>query len=164
MAPPCEKPASTIRSAGIPLSISCWIRSFIWKVDFLMPSTSKPWVLSISNQDFPIVYGCFEKHKSSYIPYIQKLISDTNRFNEFVKFRKSPLSAEQIEYYFVSKLYEKLPFLALLVEGSDQGQLQQKIDSELTELQRTSCDELLVLDANNLKDWFAEIIKEVEDD
>lgn len=128
------------------------------------PYFFKKQVLSISEKEVSTISSYFDEHKDNYIPYIQHLISDTRRFNEFTKIKKNEMSNEQLEYYFVAKLYEKIPFLALEVEKSEQDVLQQKIDSKLTEVQRVSCDELLVLDPEKLKDWFSEIVKEVVDD
>jgi hypothetical protein len=74
------------------------------------------------------------------------------------------LSDKGAEYSFVAKLYEKLPFLTLLVKESNQDDLQQKIDDELSEVQRESCDELLALDTDNLNNWLEELVKEAADD
>jgi len=128
------------------------------------PYFFKKQVLSISNQELPIISSCFDEHKSNYSHYVQNLISDTGRFNEFSDSELFEMSEKGLEYSFVAKLYEKLPFLTLLVKKSDQANLQQKIDNNLSEVQRVNCDELLVLDTNNLDDWFAEIVKEVVDD
>ena len=74
------------------------------------------------------------------------------------------MTEKGLEYSFVAKLYEKLPFLILLVKESNQENLQKKIDNKLSEIQRVNCDELLDLDINKLDDWFAEIVKEDIDD
>lgn len=128
------------------------------------PYFFKKQVLSISNQELPIISSFFDEHKGNYCPYVQNLISDTGRFNEFADSELFEMSENGLEYYFVAKLYEKLPFLTLLVKESDQENLQQKIDNNLSELQRVNCDELLVLDTSNLNNWFAEIVKEIVDD
>jgi hypothetical protein len=128
------------------------------------PYFFKKQVLLISDKEFPTISSCFYDHKDNYILYIQHLISDTGRFNEFTKTQEFGMSNQQLEYSFVAKLYEKIPFLALIVEKSEQDVLQQTIDSKLSELQRSSCDELLVLDSDNLNNWFEEIVKEAADD
>ncbi|MCJ8348644.1 ABC-three component system middle component 1 [Moritella sp.] len=128
------------------------------------PYFFKKQVLSISTKELPIITSCFDEHKDNYIPYVQHLISDTGRFNEFTNSERLGVTDKGIEYSFVAKLYEKLPFLTLLVKESSQENLQQKIDSKLSELQRVNCDELLALDINKLDDWFAEIVKENVDD
>lgn len=124
----------------------------------------KKQVLSIQLIELPIISSCFEEHKDNYIHYIQNLISDTGIFNEFTGSKLLGMSDKGLEYSFVAKLYEKLPFLTLLVKKSNQDDLQQKIDDELSEVQRVSCDELLALDTDNLNNWFEELVKEAADD
>lgn len=124
----------------------------------------KKQVLSIQLRELPIISSCLEEHKDNYIHYIQNLISDTGRFNEFTDSELFGMSDKGLEYFFVAKLYEKLPFLTLLVKESNQEDLQQQIDDELSEVQRESCDELLVLDADNLNNWFEKLVKEAADD
>jgi hypothetical protein len=128
------------------------------------PYFFKKQVLSIQFRELPIISSCFEEHKDNYIHYVQNLISDTGRFNEFTDSELLGISEKGLEYSFVAKLYEKLPFLILLVKESNQEDLQQKIDDELSAVQRESCDELLVLDTDNLNDWFEELVKESADD
>jgi hypothetical protein len=128
------------------------------------PYFFKKQVLSVQLKELPIISSCFEKHKDDYIHYAQKLISDTRRFNEFSDFESLGMSGKGLEYSFIAKLYEKLPFLTLLVKESNQEDLQQKIDDELSQVQRKNCDELLVLDADNLNKWFEELVKEAADD
>lgn len=128
------------------------------------PYFFKKQVLSISTKELPIISSCFDEHKNNYIPYVQYLISDTGRFNEFTNSKAFGMTEKGLEYSFVAKLYEKLPFLALLVEESNQENLQQKIDNKLSEIQRVNCDELLALDMSKLDDWFTEILKEAVDD
>jgi hypothetical protein len=124
----------------------------------------KKQVLSIQLRELPIISSYFEEHKGSYITYIQNIISDTERFNEFTSPQLLGLSSKYVEYSFIAKLYEKLPFLALLVDKADQDDLQQKIDGELSDVQRESCNDLLALDTDNLNNWFEELIKEAADD
>jgi hypothetical protein len=128
------------------------------------PYFFKKQVLSIQLRELPIISSCFEEHKDNYIHYIQNLISDTGRFNEFTDSESFGMSDKGLEYSFVAKLYEKLPFLTLLVKESNQEDLQQQIDNELSEVQRESCDELLALDTDNLNNWFEELVKEAADD
>jgi hypothetical protein len=120
----------------------------------------KKQVLLISEKDIPIIASNFDEHKDSYIAYIQNLISDTERFNEFTSLNMFGLTDKGIEYSFVAKLYEKLPFLALLVAPSNQEVLQHEIDRKLTEEQFVECEKLLELDVNNLEGWFSELVKE----
>ncbi len=128
------------------------------------PYFFKKQVLSVQLRDLPIISSCFEEHKDNYIHYAQNLISDTRRFNEFTDSELFGMNNKGLEYSFVAKLYEKLPFLTLLVKESNQEDLQQKIDDELSEVQRESCDELLALDTDNLNNWFEELVKESADD
>ena len=128
------------------------------------PYFFKKQVLSIQLRELPIISSCLEKHKDNYISYAQNLISDTGRFNEFTDSELLEMSDKALEYSFVAKLYEKLPFLTLLVKKSNQEDLQQQIDDELSEEQLESCDELLVLDTDNLNNWFEELVKESADD
>jgi hypothetical protein len=128
------------------------------------PYFFKKQVLLMLKNELPIVLGSFDEHKNGYITYIQSLISNTERFNEFTSLNMFGLSDKGAEYSFVSKLYEKLPFLTLLVSPSNQEVLQQKIDVILTEDQIVECDELLKLDVNSLDTWFSEVVKEEVDD
>jgi len=128
------------------------------------PYFFKKQVLSIPKKEIPIILGCFEDHKDNYIAYAKNLISDTGRFNEFTNSELFGMSNKGLEYSFVAKLYEKLPFLTLLVKESNRNDLQQKIDNELSEIQQVNCNEFLVLDADNLNNWFEEIVKEAADD
>lgn len=128
------------------------------------PYFFKKQVLLVPERELPIVASHFDVHKGSYITYIQNLISDTERFNEFTNSNMFGLSNKGIEYSFVAKLYEKLPFLALIVAPSNQEVLQKKIDRKLTEKQLVECEKLLELDVNNLEGWLSEVIKEEADD
>jgi hypothetical protein len=128
------------------------------------PYFFKKQVLLVPEKELPIVASHFDVHKGSYITYIQNLISDTERFNEFTNSNMFGLSNKGIEYSFVAKLYEKLPFLALIVAPSNQEVLQKKIDRKLTEKQLVECEKLLELDVNNLEGWLSEVIKEEADD
>ena len=128
------------------------------------PYFFKKQVLLMPSMELPIVSSSFFENKNSYISYLQNLISDTERFNEFTSLKMLGLSDKGIEYSFVAKLYEKLPFLALLVTESNQGVLQQKIDTKLTEEQLLECEKLLELDVNNVEGWFSELVKEEGDD
>ncbi len=128
------------------------------------PYFFKKQVLPIPQEELPIISSSFDVHKGSYLTYIKNLISDTGRFNEFTRSESLRMTSKEVEYSFVAKLYEKLPFLSLFVEKSNQEDLQEKIDTNLTEKQRVHCDELLALDINNLDDWFTEILKEEVDD
>lgn len=128
------------------------------------PYFFKKQVLLISEKDIPIIASNFDEHKDSYIAYIQNLISDTERFNEFTSLNMFGLSGKGIEYSFVAKLYEKLPFLALLVAPSNQEVLQHKIDKKLTEEQLVECEKLLKLDGEKLEEWFSELVKEEAND
>lgn len=127
------------------------------------PYFFKKQILLISEKDLPVVASKFDENKSSYIAYIQNLISDTDRFNEFTSSNLLGMSSEGVEYSFVAKLYEKLPFLALLISPSNQEVLQKKIDGVLTEEQLMECKKLLEVDVNNLDAWFSEVIKEKSD-
>lgn len=143
------------------------VRNNIMKQAILIeedPYFFKKQVLSISSNELPIILRCFDEHKDNYIPYIQGLISDIGRFNEFTNSGPLGMTEKGLEYFFVAKLYEKLPFLTLLVKKSNQEILQQKIDNKLSVVQRENCDELLDIDINKLDDWFAEIVKEAVDD
>ena len=128
------------------------------------PYFFKKQVLLISEKDIPIIASNFDEHKNSYIAYIQNLISDTERFNEFTSLNMFGLTDKGTEYSFVAKLYEKLPFLALLVAPSNQEVLQHEIDRKLTEEQFVECEKLLELDVNNLEGWFSELVKEEVND
>ncbi|EGR2724405.1 hypothetical protein DUG83_23580 [Vibrio parahaemolyticus] len=97
--------------------------------------------------------------EDSYVSYLQRVISDATVFNEFAKKESNGFSVKVNEYSFVAKLYEKLPFLSLLVESSHPGDLQKMIDSKLSYEQREQCNEALTLDLNNLDSWFSEIIE-----
>lgn len=128
------------------------------------PYFFKKQVLLIPEKEVPIIASNFAEHKDRYIAYIQNLISDTERFNEFTSLNMFGLSGKGIEYSFVAKLYEKLPFLALLVAPSNQEILQHKIDEKLAEEQLVECEKLLKLDVNNLEGWFSELVKEEAND
>lgn len=128
------------------------------------PYFFKKQVLLMSKKDIPIVSNSFDENKNDYITYVQSLISDTERFNEFTSLNVFGLSDKGVEYSFVAKLYEKLPFLALLVSPSNQEILQKKIDVMLTKDQLIECGELLELDVNSLDTWFSEVVKEEADD
>ena len=128
------------------------------------PYFFKKQVLLIPEKEIPTIESNFDEHKDSYIAYIQNLISDTEQFNEFTSLNMFGLSGEGIEYSFVAKLYEKLPFLVLLVAPSNQEILQHKIDKKLTEEQLVECEKLLKLDVNNLEGWFSELVKEEAND
>ena len=124
------------------------------------PYFFKKHVLLIPENELPIITSSFNERKEHYLNYIQQLISDTERFNEFTSLNMFGLSDKGAEYSFVAKLYEKLPFLALLVAPSNQEILQHKIDKKLTEEQLVECEKLLKLDVNNLEGWFTELVKE----
>lgn len=128
------------------------------------PYFFKKQILLIPEKDLPVVESKFYENKSNYIAYIQGLISDTDRFNEFTSSNLLGMSSGGIEYSFVAKLYEKLPFLALLISPSNQEVLQKKIDGVLTEEQFMECNKLLEIDVNNLDAWFSEVVKEISDD
>ena len=128
------------------------------------PYFFKKQVLSISTEDFPIISSCFEENKEKYIPYVQHLISDIGRFMEFTSSESLGLSYKGVEYSFVAKLYEKLPFLTLIVKKSSQKDLQVQIDEKLSAEQQVYCNALLNLEAEKLDEWIAEIVKEVVDD
>jgi len=128
------------------------------------PYFFKKLVLLMPEKEISIIESNFTEHKDSYIAYIQNLISDTERFNEFTNNNMFGLSNKGIEYSFVAKLYEKLPFLALIVAPSNQEVLQKKIDRKLTEKQLLECEKLLELDVNNLEGWLSEVIMEEADD
>ncbi|MBB1335851.1 MULTISPECIES: hypothetical protein [unclassified Pseudoalteromonas] len=113
----------------------------------------------MSVEELPVIENCFNSYKSSYIAYIQNLISDTERFNEFTNANASKLSKKEIEYLFVAKLYEKIPFLSLTVTPSDQHVLQQEIDDKLSKEQLAECKKLLELDINDLESWLTELVK-----
>jgi hypothetical protein len=128
------------------------------------PYFFKKQVLSITTKAIPIITRCFEEHKGNYIHYAQHLISDTRRFNEFTSSDLLGMSDKGFEYFFVAKLYEKLPFLTLLVKESNKDNLQQQIDKKLSEDQQLQCDDLLKLNINELDEWIAEIVREAVDD
>jgi len=128
------------------------------------PYFFKKQVLAIPSNNHNVISDTFNEHKSSYISYLQNLISDTEVFNKFMISGSTDASNEITEYSFAAKLYEKLPFLALSVERSTQGDLQEGIDNELSQEQREQCDAFWELDLNQLDDWFAKILKEEKDD
>lgn len=128
------------------------------------PYFFKKQVLLISEKEISIIASNFAEHQDSYIAYIQNLICDTERFNEFTSLNMFGLSDKGAEYSFVAKLYEKLPFLALLVAPSNQEVLQHKIDRKLTKEQFVEFEKLLELDVNNLEGWFSELVKEEAND
>lgn len=100
-----------------------------------------------------------ENNIRGYTTYLRNLISNTQSFHEFM-YSKSSSSNNVIEYSFAAKLYEKLPFLALSVERSTPGDLQEGIDNDLSETQLEQCEGFLALDLNDLNDWFDEIVKD----
>ena len=128
------------------------------------PYFFKKQVLLITEKEIPIIANNFDERQGSYIDYIQNLISDTERFNEFTSLNMFGLSDKGAEYAFVAKLYEKLPFLALSVAPFKQEVLQDDIDRKLTEEQLTECEKLLKLDVNSLEGWFSELVKEEAND
>jgi hypothetical protein len=128
------------------------------------PYFFKKQVLSVTTNEVTVVKASFETNKDKYTSYLQTLISDVERFNEFTSTKPLGLNNNSIEYFFAAKLYEKLPFLTLTVKESNQDNLQQKINQKLTEPQLVSCDEFLALDTGKLNEWFDEIVKEVVGD
>ncbi|QLJ10256.1 MULTISPECIES: ABC-three component system middle component 1 [unclassified Pseudoalteromonas] len=126
------------------------------------PYFFKKQVLLLPVEELPIIQSSYDSNKRNYIAFIQSLISDTERFYEFTKANPSKFSEREIEYLFVAKLYEKIPFLSLIVTPSNQVVLQQKIDNKLTEKQLRECEKLLELDINDLESWLAELVKEDE--
>lgn len=126
------------------------------------PYFFKKQVLLSSVEELPTIESYFNSNKGSHIAYIQSLISDIERFNEFTNAKASKLSKREIEYLFVAKLYEKIPFLYLIVTASVQDVLQQEIDNNLSKEQLAECEKLLALDINDLEDWFTELVKEDE--
>lgn len=126
------------------------------------PYFFKKQVLLSSVEELPIIESYFNSNKGSHIVYIQSLISDIERFNEFTNAKASKLSKREIEYLFVAKLYEKIPFLSLIVTPSVQDVLQQEIDNKLSKEQLAECEKLLALDINDLEGWFTELVKEDE--
>lgn len=123
----------------------------------------KKQVLVISSKDLAIISDSFYGSNGSYISSLQTLISDTAAFNEFMNSKPLALSNKATEYSFVAKLYEKIPFLALSVEKSNPGDLQEKIDNKLSIEQQEQCNALLKLNVDDLNHWFAEILKEESD-
>jgi len=128
------------------------------------PYFFKKQVLSVTTNELTVVTASFETNKGKYTSYLQTLIYDVERFNEFTSTKPLGLNDNGIEYFFAAKLYEKLPFLTLTVKESNQDNLQQQINHKLTEQQLDSCDEFLALDTDKLNEWFDEIVKEVVDD
>lgn len=128
------------------------------------PYFFKKQLLLISKDEVQVASNSFNTHIDDYVTYLQKLIADTDRFDAFTHSNKEKRSNEEIEYSFVAKLYEKLPFLTLLVERSDKEVLQQTIDNKLSPEQLSECEKLLALDVDDLDDWFNEIVKEEIDD
>ncbi|MPY24424.1 ABC-three component system middle component 1 [Shewanella sp. YLB-07] len=128
------------------------------------PYFFKKQVLSVTTNERTVVAVSFDQNKDNYTSYLQGLISDVERFNEFTSTKSLGLNSSGIEYFFTAKLYEKLPFLTLLVKESNQQNLQQQIDNKLSTEQRINCSELLALDINKLDEWINEIVKETVDD
>lgn len=128
------------------------------------PYFFKKQVMLIPENDVAVVLKGFNTNKDNYVDFIQSVISDTERFKAFATRHIHALSDEVVEYAFVAKLYEKLPFLDLKVTESNQEYLQNKIDSSLSKEQVMECEKLLQLDEQNLNGWFAEILKEEADD
>lgn len=124
----------------------------------------KKQVLSVATNEHAVVVESFEKNNENYLSYLQALISDVERFNEFTNAKLLGHSNNSIEYDFSAKLYEKLPFLTLLVKKSKQENLQKQIDRKLSQEQRENCEDLLALDVNKLDEWFKDVVKEVVDD
>lgn len=124
------------------------------------PYFFKKQVLVVAPHDIDIISKKFNENKEKYTYYLQNLISDVTAFNEFMSSMPLGKSNKATEYYFAAKLYEKLPFLALLVKQSTPDDLQKSIDNELNEEQKNLCKSLLNLDENNLKQWIEEILEE----
>ncbi|TMP16177.1 hypothetical protein CWC02_14490 [Pseudoalteromonas sp. S2721] len=126
------------------------------------PYFFKKQVLLLSVEELKIIKNSFNSKEGSYISFIQSVISDSERFNEFTKANQLKLTEREIEYLFVAKLYEKIPFLSLIVTPSNQEILQKNIDNKLTEKQLRECEKLLELDINDLESWLTELVKEDE--
>lgn len=124
------------------------------------PYFFKKQVLLISDKETPTLAINFSENKESFIAYVQRLISDTERFNEFTSTNLFGLTDKGVEYSFIARLYEKVPFLSLMVTPSNQEVLQQKIDNKLTAEQLRECEKLLDLDLNDLESWVTELVKE----
>ena len=128
------------------------------------PYFFKKQVMLIPENDVAVVSDGFNTNKDNYVKFIQSVISDTVRFKAFATRHNNGLSDEVVEYAFIAKLYEKLPFLDLEVTESNQETLQNKIGGSLSEQQLMECEKLLQLDDKNLNVWIAEILKEEVDD
>ena len=78
------------------------------------PYFFKKQILAIPSNNHNVISDSFNEHKSSYISYLQNLISDTGIFNKFMNSSSTDASNEITEYSFAAKLYEKLPFLGVI--------------------------------------------------
>lgn len=105
-----------------------------------------------------------DDHPDDYIVYLQTIISDTNKFNEFMEAKSYNNEELASEYLFVTKLYEKLPFLSLPVQEHRSDDLQKIINNKLSDSQFKFSEHLFSLDEKSVDTWITEVEEENLDD
>ncbi|MCX8763301.1 ABC-three component system middle component 1 [Vibrio parahaemolyticus] len=121
------------------------------------PYFFKKQVVPVNSTYEEALKSCFEEHSDKYIEYLQSTISDTVKFNDFMKARASLDEKSALEYSFVSKLYEKLPFLILPVKKSSSNDLQEAINNQLSAEQISFAEQLLSLGSDDIDKWISEL-------
>lgn len=125
------------------------------------PYYFKKQVLSTNVEDQQRLRECLNKENmANLVQYLQLLISDTNKFNEFIEAKASGEEQKVAEYSFVAKLYEKLPFLELPVKKHQAEDLQKSINEKLSEQQLLLSKNLIELDLSDLDIWVKEMLEE----
>ena len=105
-----------------------------------------------------------DDHPDDYIVYLLTIISDTNKFNEFMEAKSYNNEELASEYLFVTKLYEKLPFLSLPVQEHRSDDLQKIINNKLSDSQFKFSEHLFSLDEKSVDTWITEVEEENLDD
>lgn len=128
------------------------------------PYFFKKQVLVISSKELEVASSRYDKFSTNYLEYLNNVISNTESFNCFINSKENRRNNLAIEYSFVAKLYEKLPFLSLSVQETTPDDLQKNINDDLTKEQYDECESLLQLDVKKLDSWIKEILKEENND
>lgn len=121
------------------------------------PYFFKKQLLYMTEEQFDSMCLKFDEHHNDILDYLNLVISNTDLF-------VSHVNDINVQYAFVSKLYEKIPLLRLVSETKQKENLSEKIRSSLIEGDADKLDTFLALDSDDINGWIESICEVKEND
>lgn len=121
------------------------------------PYFFKKQLLYVTENQLELMNSKFNENKNKILGYLNKIISNVDLFVSYI-------GDTNVEYGYVSKLYEKIPLLRLVSDKKQKENLSENIRSSLLDGDISKLDGFLALDADDINDWIESVCKVEEHD